>query len=206
MLGLAAIAAMAITAFAGAASASASELCSTNTSPCTGTKYGVGTALEATSTSAVLTTTGGFINPTVTCTHSAVKGSVTNAGGKGSNVVGTINSLTFTSCSYSGGKCTVTSTGTPYLATGTATGGGNGTLTVENDGSGNPGASVACEGLPVCSYSSGDVSMSVTGGNPAKIVANKVLLTGGSFPCPTDATWTATYTVLKPSPLFIVNP
>jgi hypothetical protein len=204
MLGLAAVAAMAITAFAGAASASASELCSTNTSPCTGTKYGAGTTLEATSTSSVLTTSGGFINPVVTCTHSALKGSVTNAGGKGLNVVGTINSLTFTGCTYSGGKCTMTATGTSYLATGIATGGGNGILTVEKDTGGVPGASVSCEGLLTCDYSSSDISFSLTGGNPAKIVANKVLLSGGAFPCPTQASWTATWTVLKPSPLFLV--
>jgi hypothetical protein len=210
IIGLAAVAAMAITAFA-AASASASELCSTNTSPCTGTMYMPGTAVSASSTSAVLTTSGGLVNPTVTCKKSSTGGETTTTGGVGTTVNGSLSSLTFSECTHNlasppENTCTATAVNLPYLAKGTATGGGNGTLKVESGGKGNPGAKVECKGLPTCTYSAASVTLDVTGGNPATVVANKEALSGGAFPCPPNAQWTATYTVNAPKPVFLVNP
>src|SRR5215475_10610476 len=82
MLGLAAVAAMALMAFVGAATASATVLCSTNTSPCpAGQKWPVGTQIEFTvtqKTTANWEETAG--NVLETCTGGKIKGEITNAG------------------------------------------------------------------------------------------------------------------------------
>jgi hypothetical protein len=94
MLGLAAVAAMALTAFL-AASASATEIYSN------GVTQGAGTTIESTlkaTTSALLKDTGGSTNDT--CTGSTVSGKTANAGGSGVNVTGSISSLAFTGCTH----------------------------------------------------------------------------------------------------------
>lgn len=205
MLGLAAVAAMALAAFAGAGTASATELCSTNTSPCSGTKYLSGTKVAAslkTGTTAVLT--AGF--GSVSCTKSSMAGSTSTNGSATETVKGSITSLTFEGCTGPFGEsCTnPKAEGLPYAAEIHATGGGNGTLTVS-------GAKVVVEcGFTVnCRFSVATASLTVTGGNPnATAAASKIALTPESIPghenCPTSATWTATYTVTAPSPLFVV--
>jgi hypothetical protein len=205
MLGVAAVAALGLMAF-GAGSASATELCSTNTSPCTGTKYGAGTTIFAqlkAGTQATLTT-----NVTnVHCKKSTVHGHTSNAGGKGVAVTGTITSLTFTECATTGGQqCTVSAVKLPYKASIVATGGGNGTLSVQSDGSGNPGATVVCGFLINCTFSTANATLGVTGGNPAIAKANGIALAREGGFCPSQSTWDAEYEVTTPKPLFIVNP
>jgi len=98
MLGLAAVAAMALTAFLGAGSASAQTLW-TYTTPSANTGIATGTELVSTletGTSALLQDTLGGVNDT--CTGSEVKGAIstnttTDAGGA-------ISALTFTGCSH----------------------------------------------------------------------------------------------------------
>lgn len=208
ILGLAVVAAMALAAFAGASTASATELCSTNTSPCTGTKYGSGTTVHTVlKSSTVATLTNPITN--VTCTESTTHGTTTNAGGKGVAVTGKITTFTFGGCKTSGGTpCTVTSVnvGTGYNASIAATGGGNGTLTVTSSNVGNPGAKVECGILINCTFTTASAALGVTGGNPAIAKANAIpLLRAGGF-CPSEAKWDAEYEVLQPKPLFIVNP
>lgn len=128
MLGLLAVAAAALMAFAG--TASATEL--TNAQ---GDKLGVGTEIHAESEGATSLT--GTI--TITCQKSTVEGEVTNAGGAGITVSGHVSTLTFTEC----GNHTVTvknagsleihtefeETGDPKTSHETAAATGNGTLT-----------------------------------------------------------------------------
>jgi hypothetical protein len=93
MLGLAAVAAAALTAFVGASTASATTLTDENGA------VGVGRTIHANNEGVVrLTTT--FKN--IECNTSTVSGEVTNAGGAGVPVSGSINSLTFEGC-----NCTV---------------------------------------------------------------------------------------------------
>jgi len=201
MMGLAIVAALALTAIAGAATASASAvLCSTNTDPCTGTKYGSGTKISAqlkSGTHATLTTS----TTNVTCTKSTVAGSTNTAEGHGE-----ISTFSFSGCTTSSGTaCTVKAVNLNYTATANPSGGGNGTLTVSpGPKGGNPGASVECGALINCTFTVSSITLGVTGGNPATIVANNEPLerTGGF--CPSTANWHATYEVTSPKPLFLV--
>ena len=112
MLGLAAVAAMALTAFLGASSASATVLCKkTPTSGVcpAGETYPSGTKLSASldsGSSASLTDTSGEILQD-TCTVSTVGGEITSAGGSGKVVSGPVSSLTFSSCSNKIGRAHV---------------------------------------------------------------------------------------------------
>jgi hypothetical protein len=199
ILGLALVAALAVMALAGAASASAkSILCSTNTNPCTGTKYGTGTKLTSnlkSGTVATLTTSIG----NVVCKKSTVSGVTTNGEGTGE-----ITGLTFTECSLGSTSCTVSAVNLKYSATAITGTGGNGTLTVTpGSGIGNPGASVVCGSFINCTFSSSDISLGVTGGNPAIISANGVVLNRSGGICPSTSTWDAEYEVTSPKPLFL---
>jgi hypothetical protein len=207
IMGLCLVAALAVMALVGAASASAAEttLCKTEhaNSVCPQAEhYNSGTSITGTNSgNAVLTTSGGFINPTVTCTKSTVGGKTTATGGN--PLTGSITTFTFTGCSWSGGSCTVTSVNTPYSAGIEWTSGQDGTFTAGSSGKGEPGASVTCEGIALtCTYTK-EVSLEAEGGKPAKIYAkNESLKISGGFGCPTEAHWTATYTV-SPSPLYV---
>jgi hypothetical protein len=206
LFGLAAVAALGLMAMAGAGTASATELCSTNTSPCTGTVYTSGTAVSAqlkAGTTATLTNT----ISNVICQRSTTTGRTTSTGGKGLAVTGTIESLGFTECrTASGVSCTVRTVHIPYAASITATGSGNGTLTVRTDGTGDPGATVECATVINCTFTTASASLGVTGGNPAIAKANGIALTGNGITCPLESHWDAEYEVTAPRPLFIVNP
>jgi len=102
MLGLAAVAAMALMAFVGAGTASAAGgvLCSTATDPCT-SKWAVNTVLDFSlepGTSAKLTDTNG--NLLDTCTESTVKGKLlANPDGTGT-ATGENTSITWGNCTW----------------------------------------------------------------------------------------------------------
>ena len=100
VLGLAAVAAMALMAFLGASTASATVLCKTQlTSGCAaaGWAYPSGTLISASlEASATLETTGG--TPIVTCETGLVEGSTTNAGSSADTVDGNLSKLEFGGC------------------------------------------------------------------------------------------------------------
>lgn len=103
ILGLAAVAAAALMAFVGAGTASATVLCSTNTSPCpAGQKWPLGTQIEftvATGTSASwLGTEGEAIS---TCTGGKLKGEITNSGSATEAVKIKVSEDTWSSCTFS---------------------------------------------------------------------------------------------------------
>jgi hypothetical protein len=201
--GLVAAAALAVMAFVGAGSASATTLCQENVNPCpAGQRYAKGTKLEAslkTGTNAVLTTKGGLLNPTVTCKKSTTTDVLTAE--SGSPLLNEITALTFTECTANlgSGKCTVTSVNLPYKSELAATGSGNGTLTVTSGGKGNPGALVECGELPTCTYGAAKFVLDAIGGAPGEVLAKEEPLSGGAFPCPPESKWTATYVVNNPT-------
>jgi hypothetical protein len=219
MLGLAVIAALALVALAGASTASATRLCSV---PGTGTptvcspstnQYPSGTVISAakkTGTSVVLTTSGGIVNPTLTCTASTVALTTTSAGGgAGVNVTGNLTTLTFSGCtstSPAGCSSSATVSGLPKTGFAAWTSGNNGNLTTNV-----PTVSFTCPifGFPVnCSFGgSGSVTGQVTGGNPAEVrfTNQAIAASGGGFGCPSSAVWNATYTVSSPAALYVTN-
>jgi len=207
MLSLAAVAAAALMALVGVGSASAAELCSTSTTPCSGTKYLSGTTFHAELESGTLATLTNSIS-NVTCEKSTVAGKTTSNGGSGTTITGEITGLTFTSnCkTASGTACTVTVINLPYPATisggGTAEG-SKSTLTV-SDPSG-AGATVVCGFLINCTFTTTDATLTVTnqpGGTPT-VSASVNLSRSGGF-CPSTSTWDAAYIIDSPDPLFVV--
>jgi hypothetical protein len=201
---LAAVAVAVAMAFLGASSASATALCSANQEECT-SPLGTGTAVKAAlkiGTKAVLKTE----LATVECSKSSTSGKTTS--GAGASVTGVIEALSFSECkTTSGTNCTVGSAlSLPYNASITATGGGNGKLTVtKGGGGGNPGATVTCLGVIECTFRTPSATLTVLGGNPAVAKAEGIELTErAGLICPAkEAKWTAEYAVSEPNPLFI---
>jgi hypothetical protein len=180
MLGLLAVAAAALMAFAGTASAT------TVTSPA-GTLYTSNIAATAGATELV----GSFT--TVKCSSSSVSGSV-KTHGAGVTAEGPISALSFSGCNF---PVTVKKEGTLIAH---ATSGGNGTLT-------SSGAEVIVHtsvGECVFTTSSTDIG-TLKGGTPAKleIASAAINRTGGSFLCGSTAKWSGTYTVNTPGSLFL---
>ncbi len=102
ILGMAAVAAMALMAFVGAGTASATVLCSTNTSPCpAGQKWPLGTGIEFTVTSKTSAAWLGTESEEIeTCTGGKLKGEITNAGSATEAVKIKISEFSWTSCTF----------------------------------------------------------------------------------------------------------
>jgi hypothetical protein len=199
MLGLVPVAAAALTAIAGIGTASATVLCEEWEKPCPkAAVYEAGTQIEATlesGTTSVFRQTGGTVLST--CTGSTIKGKTTNAGGESEPVTGTIETMTFTGCTT---VFTVIAAGAfeiKYLGPETL-----GSLT-------GKGTELTVTILGVsCTYGTGAFTYM------GKMTSSEVQLTptidlqallakrAGSFLCPGDVTWEASYTVTKPDPLF----
>lgn len=194
ILGFAVAAVMAVMAFAGAGSASAAVLCTTNEACSTshvteeGEMLDVGDVLVGTAKNLVLTAT-----PEVKCSHSVTEVEVTEA----SPVAGEVTNLEFTGCAaqtiLGPTPCSVAVENLPYAGTVTKGSGGNGTLNVSGI-SGDPEAFVECGGIIVCTYGNAEFKLPISGGNPVKITASNVPLTiQKGLLCPSEAKWDAVY-------------
>jgi len=183
ILSLMAVAAAALMAFAGTASATIIE-------ESNGTQLLKGTQIESTGTNAVLK--AGF--STVECSHSEVDGKTSNNGGAGETVEGNINNLSFSGCNMT---VTVLKKGKLIVH---HTSGSNGTVTSE-------GAEVTVNNHSVsCTYGTTSATNigNLAGGSPAKLTASASLTrVAGGFLCANPATWTATYTVTTPTSLLV---
>jgi len=188
MLGLAAIAAAAMMAFAG--SASATIITSPEGTPFTGT-------IEATSTHTSLHPGSGTSFLTVTCEHSFVKGTIEKHGAA-VTAEGPLSELTFSKCTD---PVTVAKPGrlvAHTIAKGTAT------LT-------SVGAEVlihTSEG-PTCTFTTGaGVDIGVledskhTGGNATLNIGSSSIPASG-FLCPSTGVWTGDYKVTAPSKIYV---
>jgi hypothetical protein len=134
---------MALTALVGAGTAPAGTVaCTGNGSSCEAAKEYTGTITSnlKTGTSAVLTNS----LDTVTCTASWMTGSISVATNANGNSIGTITSVSFSSCKdQNGSSCTVTPDRLSWHAELTATEiagkpNGNGRMTVSSGGTGGP--------------------------------------------------------------------
>jgi hypothetical protein len=187
MLGLAVVAAAALMAVIGAGSASATRICSVNTSSSCASPNPTGTTYTATLKSGTeATLNAGFA--TIKCTGSSVGLEQTNAGGgAGTPVTGKITSLSFTPCA-SGNTVNVLALGTGSVAW---TSEFNGSLT----GTGTKVETLV--GSTKCFYG-GEIAsgLTVTGGAPASGKATAVSLTretGSNSLCAATAKWNAEY-------------
>jgi hypothetical protein len=215
MLGLAVVAALSLTAFIGVASASATELCSTNNTGGVGngcaafaSAFKFGTNINAADTiagsnlgNAVLTTTSGNI----TCTGSTFTASFPSTGGAGS-----VSSLVWSGCTTTISGCTavnsVTSV-TPITASltgngATGTTGPHGTVSLTHP---TTTVSLTCFGAGVsCVYAGGDtVTANVYNYNDTNKpkasthaeadINQTVNRSSGGITCPASGTETVTY-------------
>jgi hypothetical protein len=193
MLGLAAVAAMALMAFAGAGTASASVLCKTATNPCT-SAYPNGETIEGTlekeTTATLRNTETSIVN---TCTGSSVKGSLTN----GSSTVTAKGSVTAANLTWSGCSASGTATVTPGELEIHATTNGNGTVTAKGFA-----VTQIFAGLS-CSYTAGTGVDLGTYNEAAKTINVNVVVNKDSnhsaFLCPSTAVWEAKYVITSPA-------
>jgi hypothetical protein len=186
ILSLAAVAAMALMAFAGTASATVLKSGTTT--------LGVGTTIDASLKGSAKLESGGEVLDT--CTAGTVKGPITNAGGSNATVTGEIKELTWENCTK---PTTTLKPGTLEIhhITGTT----NGTVT-------GSGSEVTINGIfgTSCVYGTGagldlGTLKGVTSGSASLVINVSVPRTAGGFLCPSSAVWNAEYTVTSPTGL-----
>lgn len=197
MLGLAAVAAMALMAFVGASSASATELCSKAETTNCGNKAGRTIDATLAETAVLETVPNPGTTVLATCTISTVGGKA-EGGGAGKPITGPIEKLEWGEI---GKGCTKTvDTIKPGTLEINYKEKDNGTLTGHN-------AEVTVNTIfGSCVYGTGESKVlgEVIGGTPATITINtNVVKTGGNAACPAETRWTAKYNITEPSPLFI---
>jgi hypothetical protein len=160
---LAAIATMAVLAFAGAGTASATVLCEANEDPCAA-PLPSGTVLKG-ETEEPGTYEGGELKGKCS---SAFVAKTTNGGSKEGSVTAEITSLTFSSCT---GSCaTVKAANLPYAASMEATGEGNGKMLVQKgSGGGEPAVDLICGKESPCRYGAPTMTWKLEGGHPAHL-------------------------------------
>jgi hypothetical protein len=201
IFGLAAIAAMALTALAGAGSASATQLYK-NTTPGGNDKIAIGTANAEitaslkTGTSALLKDTGGSTNDT--CTSSEVKGKIEEdtSSTPSVNPTGKVSTLSFGGCTHTTDVLAKGSLEIRYI-----TGSTNGVLiskeaqvTVQSTVFG-----ISCTANTGTGTSIGTLTGAAAGGQ-ATVDINGVINMGAFCG---DSTWTGTYIVTSPTGLMV---
>lgn len=193
LIGLAAVAAMALVALLGAGAASATVLCKNNlnTEHCS-EPYEVGskgTASLAAGSSAIMETTAG--ETLITCNESTTSAVLENAGSSTTTVEDSVTSLTFGGCSTTVDTVTL-GRGVLHWIAGTD----NGTLTTIE-------TAVTTNIFGVsCTYGAGaGTTMGTTvGGNPGSLTVNTVIAkVAGGFVCPSDVRITAKYVATSPT-------
>lgn len=185
-------------AFGGVDTASATQLCSTNTSPCEDTSYATGTEIKAASTNFKM-----YGVVTTTCNLSFTN-EVTQVG---TPIEGEVTALSFSGCT---GACGSAARLEVWRTTFKGTEGGNGWMTVK----GTNGPRIKLTGCTAkketCVFSALGATLSLTfsGGANATIGSGGVylLLTEGTESiCGFDATMTFTATVEAPAPLYLIK-
>ncbi len=170
-------------------------LCKTSSNPCSGGTYPKGTTIEASLKSGTKSKLKSAFIGEVVCDAASIKGEVTDPGGEGAKVSGTIASLGFSSCN---GTVTVLKKGTFVIESPLE---GNGTLKLEG-----LETTVELAGLH-CIYS-GPASLSLKGDEMASITGPSSLeRTGGRSGAlcgkGREDTWNAEYTITAPEPLYV---
>jgi len=182
MLGIAVVAALAVTAFVGAGSASATTLCKTESENCTeANQYASGAAIVAESTEAVLT---GSV--AVQC---ASKIKITTNAKSGKPLTATVNELTWSGCKGGCSAATTTTLPTGSIEGTKGTNGKSGTITAK-------GAVVkltGCFGFFTCTATAAEAKLAFNGGaiGTANAKAANVPVTISGFGCGTEGTWNA---------------
>jgi len=200
------LSALAFSVLIGVGPASATELCSTRTDPCSGTMYGAGTAVKVSLVAGSSATFTGTVGA-VTCKQFDFSGLTKSTGGPFFTVTGEITAATLGGCTDNfGAPCNAKPQNLAWAfeihAVETAS--GNGTMTLSP-----PAAVIECELGIDCTFSVTSALLNVSGGNPARLKAIKVPLTpkpsGTHMICPSGTVaWSAEWAIATPSPLFVM--
>jgi hypothetical protein len=197
MLGLAAVAAMALMAFLGAGTASATTLCTTTETPCTGSWLITPTNdphLVATQTGTGILQEDKTENAAtyVSCTGSEMTALSTKTGNSTETPTGEVKTL-----SWSGCTSTVNTVALGTIEVHHIEGTDHGTVT-------SSGTEVTTNIIGVsCTFKGTDLGTLTGGASPSMDIKATVDKTAGSFLCPPHATWTATYNITEPKPLYV---
>lgn len=202
VLGLAAI------LFAGPASAaSGTTLCKANETPCSSSNhYAAGTKFKAVSGPMTLTKTFEKSKEVVECSHADIAGKTSSTGGSGANVEAVIEELHFYECTACANVWLMTAgSPSPKTAFANTPGTMNGTMTMSGTEGEEPAIATWC-GTGECVFKSTSITLDVTGGESATLVAKEENLkkTSGVI-CPQSIDWSATYTFAEPSPLYLAQ-
>jgi hypothetical protein len=213
MLGLAAIAAAALTAILGAGTASATTLCENSTTTGCAKHVNSNTTIKFTAEDSIKLL-GPFSIIIDTCTASTVEGPTTSTGNDtGGAVTGTITTLTFGNCTR---PTTVSSTGT-FETPGGAKDVSYGTMSISNiAGSDNgtvtsSGATVTVHEVPniignppTCAYTTNNTDLgTLTGSTTAPTFDISATISTETSGCP-SGTWSGHYSYTGSTP-FIVS-
>jgi hypothetical protein len=200
-LAVAGAAALVLSMSIGATSASATEFCSTNTSPCTGTIYGPGTKFTAQLkplTTLKITLALGEFSSTITCRRSTMAGEITKGG------AGKVSTVTFQEClGPNGSACALTVLSLPWTFTAEAGEGTSFSLPFSGS-SGGAGVRFECGSLVNCSFRASPLTFSGVGGSPALLTAAGLPLSMEGGICWEKASLDAEYEVTAPKPLYVV--
>lgn len=201
MLGLATVAAMALMAFLGAGSVSATVLCKTNLeSGCaaSGWAYSNGTEIKSSlesGSSAVIRNTSGAIENT--CTEVSNNGSTTNSGSATVTVIWTITSWSINKCA----QTTVVTLAHTTIEIHWIPGSRNARLTARGFR-----FHMILFGVK-CTYGFGEAGVelgTLTGGSPAAMDVNAVIpKVEGSFLCPGDLRVESNFSITSPASLYV---
>jgi hypothetical protein len=203
MLGLAAIAALAITAVVGAGTASASRLCKTTVAVCPDAwDWPTGTEIHAVlDSSTLIYEVNGLVEET--CTSSTIKGKTSNTGSATETVEIPLESKTLTGCTNAAkvikpGRWTI-------HADPTAEGKDVGAGIVTSEGT---EMTIVSFGFISCIFKTGTGTNIGTLDEPASPTSDATLTVNATVPisgagCPANAKLTAEYTVTTPTPLYV---
>jgi len=205
ILGAATAALVVIVCLLGAASASASTFCASNTNPCPESeiKYS-GKAIEATLKSPSVLVKSSIQE--FECTASKWK-AVLKTDGSGELATGEVSEFEIASCKTlpaPGVACGAgTISGLPFGFGGAAGTGGNGTVVFATGAKGPPAAAFNC-GKFVCTVRAGEIPMEFAGSLTAPTVKMKwTKMEFSGLSCPASAEVTAEYKVTSPAALFL---
>jgi hypothetical protein len=215
-LGLAVVAALALTAFLGAsatpAAASWTSLCKANESPCApGNQYGafVASSIEASTDEMVITLPfpDGKVAK-VTCTASSLDIGTTSA--NGNPLKAWLANWAMSGCTTSNGTVSCTATPLESGASGSLswTKGAEGTLSSSEEGVYLLCKTTGGSTVTDCTFSfKSPLQLDVVGGNPAHVVAGEEPMTkSGKLCVGLEPKFTATYEIDSPQPLYVVPP
>lgn len=202
MLGFVVSAAIFVPVLIAADSASATTLCKIQETPCLGEKRWANPTLASKATNAQFRT---GVTTAISCAESVISSQFTGLGG--TPFVATVKSLTFVTCTYTGGIGCATSTveRLPYTGKLEYVAAWSGNLKIETGGSGEPLVKFVCGTAINCEFSAPAPEISVTGGNPGTMLQGGVAFNLNGKNCPTEAVWLGTYSVTSPNPFYVAQ-